>query len=56
MPSYWEILESHAAARRERAFALWQRSGYSDKRAYEDFMANFVAANTCRARSRLRYG
>jgi hypothetical protein len=56
MPSYWEILESHAAARRERAFALWQRSGYSDKRAYEDFMANFVAANNFRTRARPSYG
>lgn len=56
MPSYWEILESHAAARRERAFALWQRSGYTCQKSYEDFMANFVAANTFRARARLRYG
>jgi hypothetical protein len=56
MPSYWEILESHAAARRERAFARWRESGYSDQRAYDEFMANFLAANTFRARARRRYG
>jgi ferric-dicitrate binding protein FerR (iron transport regulator) len=51
-PSYWEILVSHAAQRRDRAFAQWRQSGYRDAVAYEAFMANFCAATDLVAEAR----
>lgn len=54
MPSYWDILEQTAAARREREFQAWRESRYTDDAAFDRFLAAFVAANRCRAEARRR--
>lgn len=52
MPSYFEILEATAAARREREFQAWRESRYTDNAAFDRFLAAFVAANRARALAR----
>jgi len=55
-PTYWEVLEAHAAMRREQAFQAWRESRYTDQDARDRFLAYFCAANSARsiARTQLR--
>lgn len=52
--TYWQILEATAAARREREFQRWRESGYRDDKAFDAFLAAFLAANYAHTQARRR--